>query len=260
MLSAMKTAGIVCSLAVLAVSISGVEILCEYGIMEWGVDIDVYTCNATMISVEHQTSVTEIKGTHLTGRNDEDVKAFIIQNHKILTKIPNGIGFFFENLELFQWYLGSISTIDSSTFSTLSNLLLIDLAYNKLLAIGGDLFQHTPKLQQIHFNNNSLDYVGNGLLNSLTNLTYANFLNNSCISSVASGRDRIESLIGLLQTHCQTLTTTADPPTTIISTTSEPNECTIRCTSNKDAHEMKKRIEDLEKRIAKRIANRIANR
>lgn len=59
----------------------------------------------------------------MEGKGNADVKGFIVSNHEILSTIPNGIGNFFVNLEVFYWNQGNISRIDSGNFAAFPNLL-----------------------------------------------------------------------------------------------------------------------------------------
>lgn len=127
-----------------------------------------YLCEVTIINVENSTTVTEVSGTHLEGKNNEDVKAFVIRNQTTITKIPEGIEKFFADLELFIWEFGHISTIDSSTFKPFPNLVFIDLGNNRLVTLNSNLFQHTRKLRVISFAGNLLEQVGHDLLTGLT--------------------------------------------------------------------------------------------
>lgn len=253
----MKTLGLVISLALLATLTAGVRIQCIYQNMNWAVG-DLYSCIGTVISTESPAIITEVSGFHLTGRNNSDVKGFDIVGHQILSTIPARIDSFFSNLEVFRWFIGNISTIDSSVFAPHPNLLLIILGSNNLVALDSDLFHHTRKLREIHFNHNKLQHVGHDLLAGLTDLTHATFISNPCISSWVNNSQQIQELNRQLPIQCPPLalattpnppTTAPDPPTTTISTTSAPNECPIRCTMNDEADWMKKRIEEIERQM-----------
>lgn len=253
----MKSIGFLCCLAFLATFTSGVEIQCNFDIMDWERGFrDMYLCSTTIISVENPTTVTEISGTHLEGRNNEDVKSFNVFNHKILTKIPKGIENFFPNLEVFLWLFGNISSIDSSTLKPFPNLRHFHLGDNKLVTLDSNLFQYTRKLQAISFGRNHLKHVGHDLLTGLTDLKVAVFESNPCINTRVDTPREIKHLNLQLRSKCPAIefpTTPKPTPPTAISTTSEPNECPIRCTMNEEADEMKKRIEEIEKQLKKLI-------
>lgn len=104
----MRLVGLIISLAALAAFISGVKFECKFSFNNWIGAESTYTCGGAIVSVENPATVTEIIGTHLAARNNTDVKAFWIQSHEILTKIPSGIEKFLANLEIFGWSRGNL--------------------------------------------------------------------------------------------------------------------------------------------------------
>lgn len=199
----MRAIGVLTCLAVLVELTSGVEIQCWYSYENDFHGRDLYTCWATILNEENPTIVTEVRGNHLEGRTNEDVKDFIAFNyHTRLTTIPAGIGNFFGNLQAFDWRSGGISSIDSSTFAPFRNLTFIDLGWNKLVSLDGHLFQHTGKLQGVVFRGNLLEHVGHGLFTGLTDLTYADFEINKCIDTWANTPLKIQELNRQLPIQC----------------------------------------------------------
>lgn len=252
----MKAIKLLCSLALLAMFTSAVEIQCDFGNENFDNIVGLYTCRVTVINMVDQAAVSKVTGTHFSDRNNADVKGFWILENKVLSIIPIGIETFFVNLEAFQWSSGNISSVESSTFQPFPNLLHIDLGDNKLVTLDGNLFQHTRKLQTIYLDTNSLMHVGHDLLTGMTDLTFAYFQGNPCIDAEANTKQQIQDLNLQLPIQCPPSTNSTDPPTTthpattITSTTSESNECTVRCTSNEEADEMKTRIDVLESMVA----------
>lgn len=263
----MKAMRLFCSLALLATFTSGVEIQCDFRIDNWENIGTLYTCRATVINMADPAAVTKISGIHLSDIGNADEKAFWILENKILSIVPNGIEKFFANLEALQWSSGNISSVDSSTFQPFPHLLHIDLGDNKLETLDGNLFQHTRKLRTIYLDTNSLRHIGHDLLADLTDLTYAYFQGNPCIDAAANTPQEIQDLNLQLPIQCPPSNITPDPPTTTYPptttssqattspTTSKPNECITRCTSNEEADEMKNRIEILELTITAMESN-----
>lgn len=252
----MKAIGLFIVLVALAAVTSAVEIHCEYRIRNWTDDIgDLYSCDVIETSVEDLSTVTDISGTHLEGRNNSDVKGFWFQGHEIFATIPTGVENFFGNLEAIYWSYGNITSIDSSDFQPFPNLLFISVAYNKLVTLDSDLFQHTPKLRRLYLDVNLLEHVGHGLLTGLPDLWYANFVTNPCIDIRANTTEQMLELKTKLRIQCPPLATSPDPPTTTISTTAEPNECPISCTSNEETQQMREMIIDLQRRMTEMESN-----
>lgn len=249
----MKTIELICCFIFLATLTSGVKIECDYKMSNFDAIGNLYVCYASIMCAENRATVIEVRGNHSGEKNNTDVKGFWMSVHNSLTTIPDGLEIFFANLEIFYWSNGSISTIDSSTFKPFPNLSIINLDYNKLVSLDSDLFQHTRKLRGIYFRKNLIENVGYGLLIGLTNLTTADFSLNSCINAFANTPEGIQEIKLQMNNHCQPVTTTA------ISTTPEPNECAIRCTTNKEADEMNDRIEKLETVVAELSLNQCSH-
>lgn len=209
----MQVIGLFICMAALATLISGVKIQCDYQILYILKNETMYSCNATISNQENPTSVTEIKGTHMEGKSDSEVKGFFTYaGHENFTKVPNGIGKIFVNLEGFIWHSGNISSIDSCTFEQFPNLLYTVLAYNKIVTLDGDLFRFTRKLRAISFQLNMLEHVGYDLLSGLTALEIAAFDGNPCVNATAETSEETKQLNIQLPIQC--------PPTT-----SELKEC-----------------------------------
>lgn len=133
----MKVIESFCYFAFHAVLTSGVIIECEYDTVSMVFRSRYfYRCEGSIVTVENPTTVINVSGIHLEGKNNTDVRNLNVKNNKILTKIPQGV----ENF-------GNISTIVSSTFQPFPELLQIHLSYNKIVALDGDLFQYTRMLR-----------------------------------------------------------------------------------------------------------------
>lgn len=203
----MKMIELLGCLALLAAFTSAVKIECRYTMLNW--EVPTYSCAAMLLSTEDPSSVTDVIGTHMQGRENEDVKAFwATGGHEHLTQIPKDIENFFGNLEYFYWESSlslsksGLSTIDASTFENFPNLLLISLSSNKLVTLNGDIFHHTPKLRWIYLDNNLLKTVGHGLLTGLADLTGVWFEANPCTQSNANTPQQIQELNLQLPIQC----------------------------------------------------------
>lgn len=192
----MKPIELFCCLVVLATFTSGVKFHCDYYERE-----NHYNCFAVVISADNPTTITEIRGNHMAGKGNADVKRVLIHYNPLAT-IPNGLGNFFPNLEVLHWSLGKISSIDSNTFKQFPNLLNISLSSHKLVTLDGDLFKHTRKLRQIDFSFNKLEHVGHNLLRGLADLKEAFFFGNPCIHKYAYTSQEIQELNLQLPIEC----------------------------------------------------------
>lgn len=207
-------------LLALIVFVSNVEIQCSYSDTNWGSVMGLlYTCAGFIVTVENPSRVTGVSGSHTGDRDHVNVTAFRVDDHRTLSAIPKGIDNFFPNLVLFQWFNGNLSTIDSSVFEPFPNLLRITLNSNKIVSLDSYLFQHTRKLKQINITDNSLLHIGRDLLNGLSDLSYADFRSNPCISLAANNAQEIEELNQQFPIRCPppSLSTT-NPQLTTTST------------------------------------------
>lgn len=204
----------------------GVEIQCNFAIMTFNGYARSYKCKPTFSSLENPTTFTEVSGTHQTGRSHADVIGFFVTGEKTLTKIPNGIEFFFTNLDEFVWTPGMLSSIDSNIFKPFPNIYIIDISDNKLVMLGNDLLEYTPNLKQAYFHRNLLKEVGQDLLTGLDYLKIVDFRFNQCISTRANTSELIQELKIQLQIQCPILDTSS---TSMISTTKKPRKCPPDC-------------------------------
>lgn len=176
---------------------------------------DLYSsCVATAVSMKNPTMVTKIEGIHRKPRTNANVTAFLINDPrkkglKTLSTIPNGIEKFFPQIQIFWWVVGNISTIDSTTFKPWPHLIIINLDYNKLTTLDGNLFQHTRKLRRIYFTSNLLQHVGLDLLTGLTKLERLGFSRNPCINNWAKNPQEIQEINRQLRTNCPPLKLTS---------------------------------------------------
>lgn len=252
----MKTIRLFGCLAFFATLTSGVEFQCKYEIANLNGLGSSYICHATIISVERPSITTNISGTHEAGKVNADVNNFWVENHRILTKIPNGIEQSFANLQVFLWRDGRISTIDSNTFKPFPNLLIIYLGYNQLVTLDGDLFQHTRKLRELFFESNLFEHVDHDILTGLTDLTFADFSSNPCIDAWADTPEGMQELKLQLTIQCPPLVIEC-PRTCMIDEVMErieklerpDTDCPSTCTSNDETDEMKTRMDEMQSQI-----------
>lgn len=233
-----RTIGLSCILALLAAFASGVTIQCTYRGAYVG---QLYSCDATVINPENPTLVTEISGTHGSGKTNADVRALYMASRTILTEIPKGFETF-PNLQVFTWNGGILTKIDSSIFKPFPNLELIALSGNRIETLDGNLFEFTRKLQRIDFDNNLIQHVGPGILTGLYNLTYASLQNNPCtkypnsqVAQAAQTPFAVQTLNLNLPIIC--------PPTAL----PKLNECPISCKLN----EVSCKLDEVIEKIAK---------
>lgn len=156
-------------------------------------------------------------------------------------RIPRNIENFFPNLFAIEFTFGSITALDADDLKPFPNLAAFTLNNHRITTLDGNFFVHVPRVQAVTFDNNLITNVGKHLLLGLTNLTLASFLDNTCISRVADSPDQLHRLEDKLLELCPPLAETTTLPTT--STTID--ECSIRCTINDETDELRNQVEIL---------------
>lgn len=210
---------------------NGMIINCDYDDVAWAVIGTRYSCQSTIIDAGNRTTVHEIAGEHMGGRSYSDVEVFRIWNFQVVNQIPLGLGGFFPNIILVDWFRGNLTTISAFHLEQFPNLIMLNLEHNNLVSLDGDLFRHVGLLEWIAISDNMLQNAGVGLLDDLHDLNTAHFESNPCISFFAGTPERIVELRSQLLIRCPPLATTST------ETTTELEECSIGCQSQIDSLE-----------------------
>ena len=145
-----------------------------------------YTCLTSELTNINEETLTAVYGNHMSGKSNADVEYLNIRNVSILTFFPNGIENFFPNLTAIQIYHCNISTLTGHELDVFPNLTWFALqGQSQLERIPGNLFTNTPMLHSLWFYYNNIKHVGENLLTSLSQLTYAHFGSNYCVNQAA---------------------------------------------------------------------------
>jgi hypothetical protein len=202
---------------------------CVFGTYTYTGIGNVYRCHIRNIPESSNHTVTNVIGTHATGKTNEDVQMVNIPGNYRLSFIPRGFTNFFSNL------IGI--NLSETTFDTLNGdeldefgekLKFFALQYSPLTTISSHLFDFTPNIAYLFFGTNNLKSVGRDLFTAVnvTQLGNLQFEYNPCINRNANNQTGIVALISELQVSCPfydlsttTPTTTTTTPTT---TTTEP--------------------------------------
>jgi hypothetical protein len=114
-----------------------------------------------------------------------------------------------------------------------------------LTRISGRFFAPTPKMKAMYFRSNKIQHVGEGLLDDLEDLEYADFYTNICISRAALSRSQLPGLIEALRQNCPDIEVDT---TTTLSTTQSTTQGTFSTTQGTTSTNQPPRceIDDLE--------------
>lgn len=178
---------------------------CNYGEKNYDVVGAVYACDARITKTGSSDDVVAtVMGNHQSGQSSDDVKGLQISSQR-LENFPKQIERFFANLRVITFAKTEIFKISSDDLQPFPLLVNLIMSGNQLITLDGNLFEHTPNLQRIDFDDNKILHVGVGILNALNSLQTVWFDRNVCISQHAinmSGSER-ESFKLALATHCK---------------------------------------------------------
>lgn len=217
---------------------------CRFSLGEWVVIGDVYNCDATVTSLSNDSLLLDVSGDHLPGKNNTKVETLNL-SFQNLSHIPQNIAYFFPNIEGIQWYTSNLLAIAAADLKQFPNLKVFSSISNRLMSLPGDIFLGTPQLRWISFYGNSLENVGRDLLNDLYYLSFANFYDNTCISKIVTSREEMGQLIEQLLSDCPPLL-----ETTTIATTTEAEDCQLRCSLNDEVNAVSIRLSGQEEKIS----------
>lgn len=151
--------------------------------------------------------LSEVTGEHDGEFTNFDVESLYLRNQN-LGHIPSGIEKFFPNLRAIEWHNSNLLEISADDLKPFPELLLFSADTNKVESLDGDLFKNTPNIQSIDFRNNSISYVGDGILVNLNELKFAQFEGNPCVDYCARSFEEIIELNEILPSTCSSATTT----------------------------------------------------
>lgn len=198
-----------------------------------------YTCEVISLNLTDSSNyITDISGNHLRGKSNSDVKVVSFRNFcSDLTFVPKGISSFFANIIGLTFTSCGIDHLIGDELLEYSNLQYWSILYSKVSRIPGYFFATNQNLLFVQFGFNEIENVGEGLLDNLQSLTYANFIQNICINKFAENQSQITSLIEILRDEC-------------------PDVCEFdnvedfACDTQKEVLRLRRKVKDLEDRVS----------
>ena len=152
-----------------------------------------------------------VRGSFLDGRGPNDVThLFVLDEH--ISYFLKDTNVFFPQLKAISWYHSELQSLTADDLQPYPNLISLGLWMNNLVALDGDIFLHTLKLQYIDFDLNSISSVGVNILDGLLDLKIADFSHNNCIDNFANTEENLASLKRNLTAQCPSTWT---PPTVL---------------------------------------------
>jgi hypothetical protein len=196
-----------------------------------------YTCmvhRSLSVTSPNQQVVTNVRGAHLAGRTNNDVRMVNFDDVDDLVVVPRGLTNFFPNIEGLRIYESDVRNLNGNELNEYVNLRWFMVYDSDVINIPGNFFQNNPNLIFVSFDDNEVRQVGAELFSynhNVTGMQYIGFWENICVDSGASTPEQIESLLNLLASNCSdgsttTTTTTSLPTETEDPTASTPEETT----------------------------------
>lgn len=221
----------------IASSIQGVVIDCEFKMVNEVPVGNAYKCRASSELTGNLSIIEEVRGVHLEGRTNKDIEVF--EGQYKAEYIPTNLASIFPNLRGI-FFNSPLVVLIANDLKPFPNLVRFWSFGSRMTSIEGDLFQHTKKLQWITFYSARLLNIGANILDGLPELTSADFQGNACINFGATTPALIPELKRLLSVQCPPLpSTTVTEINTTPSTTTISNECSIRCSLDDEFDEFK---------------------
>jgi Leucine rich repeat len=189
--SKMKSS-LICLVSFLALATS-LHLDCQFETTNWIGMYFSYTCHANISDLASGTTVLSYSGVHEPGKSALDVNAVkfgpeVTHNSCIdLTFIPQGLTNIFPNMTALIASECRIVELSGSELDEYVNLEFLAINNNRIERLPGRLFQSTPRLWYLNADFNRIEQVGDGIFDHLTNLTWARFFNNQCISRSVNG-------------------------------------------------------------------------
>lgn len=144
---------------------------CEFGI------ISSYGCQVENQVIPANERELVFQGLHRVGNGNHDVKImYFIQCE--MPRVPQNINVTFKFIEELIVTHSKLQTITKLDLRQFENLKLLSLSGNDLEDIPGDLFEFTRHIENAHFNDNKIKFIGCKLLDGLQHLKFVDFKGN----------------------------------------------------------------------------------
>lgn len=159
---------------------NGIVLECDFVYHQsyWG---QHYACIAKNLetTVENRT-ITEVKGEHVEGKTNDDVRKFLVEHGKCPI-LPLNVGNFFKSLEVYYVMKSAVKTLTNEDLKGLDKLRIFDVSYNPIERIERGFFNGKSSIKIISFFECALKFVDSYALDPLINLEAGHFEYNHCV-------------------------------------------------------------------------------
>lgn len=144
-----------------------------------------YTCYLNSLEIkEPGTKIKSICGDHHSGKTNDDVNCLLFDS--TVNFIPANLSEFFPNLKILNICNCSLKSICSEDLRGFQDLEVLLLDGNNLTTLPDDLFENTPKLNNISLKSNKIEFMSSKLFSPIitNDFFYIGLKNNTRIDEV----------------------------------------------------------------------------
>lgn len=157
---------------------------------------------SNLITFLSDRTITNIKGTHLEGKSNDDVEA-VLAERQSCQYLPINLGEHFNNLIILKVMKSKVLHLTKDDLDGLNKLRQLDLSYNPITRLHNDFFKGHATIERFSFYDCSLNYIEKGALDSLTNLKEAHFQHNECIDYRGDDESLLPKMKKVIKKHCE---------------------------------------------------------
>jgi Leucine-rich repeat (LRR) protein len=154
-----------------SVQVKTIKLICDFEHGSLGhLNLQFYGCVAINLSISQENvKFSSIEGKHVDGKTNDDVASFFVMNQNTKFTVL-GIEKYFPKFQIFSVFNSSLEIINKNSFRDLTQVFVLYLAKNNIVAIPEDTFKDLIHLKILDLAYNKLKSVPSNLLAELKNL------------------------------------------------------------------------------------------
>ncbi|CAG9811101.1 unnamed protein product [Chironomus riparius] len=192
------------TLLLLSSSTTSYILHCTFRMSGWWDGPMFYECEdtVTIIKSKDERKITELNGTHLRGRTNDDVLSFYAYRMNIAC-FPKGLDTYFKNIQYLGIVNAKLKEIHQEDLKPFFKLKVLYLDSNDLEVLEENLFEFNTNLEVININSNKIKFVDVSVFRNLFKLNYLWFDYNNCYSNKVSNDFRgVRKMINEINENC----------------------------------------------------------
>lgn len=161
-------------LSILVTLTASFDLECDFEITGFGFLPNIKYCQVQFLAITSPNeTITSVNGA----TTPTEFQGISFQNMPVLY-LPKGLGKFFPKLKALRVYSCGLKAIEGSDLEGLGNLESLIINVNAVEELADDLFEFTPKINDIYFRYNEISHVGKNLLKNLDSVKRIDFIGN----------------------------------------------------------------------------------